>query len=1142
MKTSAEKSTTSTTTTPATAHRAGQQPFFQKSGLDERAAPRGGAMPAKVVQAKLSVNQPGDHFEREAERMADHVMSAPTIVKPEWATGRASDWASMAGDRLQKKEAERVQGKDAEAAPRKEAERGQRKDSGRVQRKEAEPAQRKEAERIQRKDGERVQRKESGAAPQVDSATQSALMNQMSGGEALSAETRGFMEPRFGADFSGVRVHRDRESAGLSNRLGARAFTLRNHVFFSDNQFQPGTRDGKHLLAHELTHTIQQGQSVRRSAQPAVERGAQPAVQRSPQVSTNSATPAIQRLGVQDALDYFADKAYYIPGYRLLTIVLGFNPINQRSADRSAANILRALVELIPGGALIAQALDNHGVFTRAGAWVEQQLATLGDIGGAIVAGLARFIDSLSWRDIFDLGGVWDRAKAIFTNPIGRLISFGAGVVTGLMAIVREVVLRPLAALAEGTAGYDLLKAVLGQDPVTGEAVPRSPALLIGGFMKLIGQEEVWQNIQKGNAIGRAWDWFQGALEGLMGFVRAIPGQIVDTLRSITWQDVLTITGLFSKVGRAFLNVAGQFLSWAGAQVITLLEIIFSVVAPRAVPYIKKAQGAFRSIIQNPIGFVGNLVRAGKLGFQNFAANIGAHLKTALIKWITGPLGEAGVYIPKEFSLIEIVKLVLSVLGLTWTNIRSKLVKIIPDPVLTVLEKTAGVLVTLVRDGPAAAWQEIKNELNELKDSMIAKVTEMVTTEIVKAAVTKLVTMLNPAGAVIQAIIAIYNTISFFIQKINQIAAVVASFIDSIAAIAAGQLGPAAKRVEQTLANTLLIVIGFLAKFAGLGGIPDKLVGVVKKIRAPIDKAPRQDRRLARRPAQEDRRGGQGGPAQAAQLVAQEGAGQGRRRKPHLDLRRRGQGGQAGAALRPGAALGVPDRHGDHAPPGEGEERQADQHGGDPRGGDRADPKGAARAGRRRPRLHHRRHRLRQGRHQGRQAVQTARRQAGHAGGPRRRNAGGLAGERSGGDEGRHRHHPRQLQLPAEGARRRAARRQERAGLRQQEQGLEQAGHARRRPAGAAPRHLGARHVDPLQHRAGRQEGLRGQGAAGAARFGGRRADAGARPEAGQPAGLRQDALQQVLWLRPQPVHRRPAGEQHAAGEHRPLPSRDGRQ
>lgn len=121
---------------------------------------------------------------------------------------------------------------------------------------------------------------------------------------------------------------------------------------------------------------------------------------------------------------------------------------------------------------------------------------------------------------------------------------------------------------------------------------------------------------------------------------------------------------------------------------------------------------------------------------------------------------------------MEIVKLVLSVLGLTWQNIRSKLVKIIPEPVLVGLEKTAGILVTLVKDGPAAAWEQIKTELTELKDQLVAQVTEMVTTEIVKAAVTAGF-MLNPAGAVIQAIMAIYNTISF-IQKINQIAATVA--------------------------------------------------------------------------------------------------------------------------------------------------------------------------------------------------------------------------------------------------------------------------------------------------------------------------------------------------------------------------------
>ena len=780
MKATAEKSPT-TTPTPAT--RMPGQPFFAKAGGGNFFEPAT-ATAAPPVQMKLTVNKPGDKFEQEADRMADKVMRMPAPAGPDEKLQRAPD------DKLQK-------------APEEKVQRAELKD-----------------DKIQKKEDDKLMRKGDGT-PAVAAGTQSAIRQKTSGGQPLSADVRGYMEPRFGADFSQVRVHHDPEAASLSNQLSARAFTHQNHVFFSRDQYQPGTSEGKQLLAHELTHTIQQGHAIQRSAQP---------------VSTAATPPPVQRLGVQDALDYFADKAYNIPGYRLLTIILGFNPINMRSTDRSAANILRGLVELIPGGHLISQALDNHGVFNKAGAWVEQKLATLGDIGSDIVSGLKRFIDSLSWTDIFDLGGVWDRAKRIFTDPIGRLISFGGTVALELLKLVKDAILKPLAALAQGTAGYDLLKAVLGEDPITGEPVPQSADALIGGFMKLIGQEEIYNNLKKGNAIARAYAWFQGALSGLMGFVRTIPGRIIQTITSLTFQDVITVVGAFTKVVTSFANIAGEFLSWGLQQVISLLEILFSVVAPGAVPYIKKAQGAFQTIIKNPIGFVGNLVAAGKLGFQLFANNIGEHLKNALIKWLTGPLGDAGVYIPKSFSLMEVVKLVLSVLGLTWQNIRGKLVKIIPEPVLVGLEKTAGVLVTLVKDGPAAAWEQIKGELSELKDQLIGQVTQMVTSEIVKAAITKLVSMLNPAGAVIQAIIAIYNTVTFFIQKINQIGAVVASFIDSIAAIAAGQVAGAAKKVEATMANTLTIIIGFLAKFAGLGNVPDKLVGIIKRIRQPIDK------------------------------------------------------------------------------------------------------------------------------------------------------------------------------------------------------------------------------------------------------------------------------------------------------------------
>jgi hypothetical protein len=666
-----------------------------------------------------------------------------------------------------------------------------------------------------------TQRQAEAGQPTVTSNMAADIQNSTSAGSPLPPSVRSFMEPRFQADFSNVKIHTGDNSAKLNRQLNAQAFTTGNQIFFGKDKFQPESADGKELIAHELTHTIQQGAAIQRSEDVTV---------------TQRSQPTIQRLGLSDALNYFADKANLIPGFRMFTIILGVNPINMSAVDRSAPNILRAIVEFLPGGGLITKALDNYGVFEKVGNWVEQQIKTLGLVGSSIKQAISAFLDSLSWSDIFDLGGVWTRAKRIFTEPIDRIISFGKGLITGIIKFVKDAILKPLAALAQGTKGYDLLKAILGSDPITGEPVPRTADNLIGGFMKLIGQEEVWENIKKGNAIARAWDWFQGALAGLMGFVNTVPRKIIDTITSLTIEDIVTIAGAFTKVVGTFVTIATDFISWGLKQVIGLLEILFSVVAPNVMPYIKKAQAAFATIVKNPVAFVGNLVRAGKLGFQMFADNILQHLKAALIKWLVGPLGDAGVYIPQSFNLIEIVKLVLSVLGLTWGNIRSKLVKIIPEPVLVALEKTASILVTLVKDGPAAAWEQIKAELSDLKDQMIAQVTEMITTEVVKAAVIKLVSMLNPAGAVVQAILAIYNTVSFFIDKINQIGAVVASFIDSISAIANGQVGDAAKKVESTMANMLTIAIGFLAKFASLGNIPNKVVGIIKKIRSPIDK------------------------------------------------------------------------------------------------------------------------------------------------------------------------------------------------------------------------------------------------------------------------------------------------------------------
>jgi hypothetical protein len=628
--------------------------------------------------------------------------------------------------------------------------------------------------------------------------------------------------------------------------LGARAFTYGSDIFVGGT----GAPTDIGLLAHEVAHVVQQGQAplvqlssitnaaasdpLERDAAQAADavRQGQPAV-----VHEHVSEQHVQRLGISDALDYFADKAYLIPGYRMFTLLLGINPINMSRVERSAANLLRALIELLPGGYIITQALDAYQIFERVGAWIQNQLESLGLSGATIRQAINRFLDSLSWRDIFHLGDVWDRAKRIFTDPIDRILTFARNLVSGILRFVREAVLRPLARLAEGTRGWDLLKAVLGQDPITGEPVPRTAETLIGGFMKLIGQEEVWNNIKRANAIPRAWAWFQGVLSGLLGFVRQIPTLFVSALQQLELMDFIVLPRLFTKLAHVFGGFLGSFIGWAGQQVLALLQIIFEVVAPGVMPYLRRAAGALQAIFRNPVGFVGNLVRAGLQGFRQFAGNFLNHLRKSLIDWLTGTLVGAGVYIPQALELREIVKFVLSVLGLTWQAVRGKLVRLIGEPALKALETGFDLVVTLVREGPAAAWEKIRESLGNLRDMVMEQVMTFVRNQVVQAAITRLLTSLNPAGAFIQAIIATYNTVMFFVERLRQIAQVAMAFLDSMAAIASGNIGTAASRVETTMAGLLTLVISFLARIAGLGRVSDAVKNIVDRIRAPIDKA-----------------------------------------------------------------------------------------------------------------------------------------------------------------------------------------------------------------------------------------------------------------------------------------------------------------
>jgi hypothetical protein len=153
------------------------------------------------------------------------------------------------------------------------------------------------------------------------------------------------------------------------------------------------------------------------------------------------------------------------------------------------------------------------------------------------------------------------------------------------------------------------------------------------------------------------------------------------------------------------------------------------------------------------------------------------------------------------------------------------------------METGFDIVVTLVKEGPAAAWDKVKEELSKLQETVIGGIIDFVVDTVVKKAIPKLIAMFIPGAGFISAILSIYDTIMVFVEKISKIIQVVTAFLDSIVAIAAGAIDAAAAKVESILANLLSLSISFLAGFIGLGKVADKIMGVIEKVRAAVDKA-----------------------------------------------------------------------------------------------------------------------------------------------------------------------------------------------------------------------------------------------------------------------------------------------------------------
>ena len=633
-------------------------------------------------------------------------------------------------------------------------------------------------------------------------------------GEPLAAGVLSFMQARFRTDLGAVRVHTGPQAAQRSRELGARAFTVGQDIYFGEGRYQPETAGGLELIAHEVTHTVQQRDGLVR----------------------------VQRLGLDDILDGLAELAANVPGFTLLTLIIGRNPINLRVVERTLVNLLRGFMGLVPGGEVLFQVLERYGVVTRLGHWIDEQTRNAGLSFAGIREAFTRFTDSLGWSDIFSPGDVWRRARDIFGPPLARLRDIAAGLVSQAIAWLKETFMQPLADFCREIPGYGLVTVMLGRDPFTNAPVARTPLNVVRAVAEFIpgGTEKVNQLVES-HALERAYNWFMEETRARNLTWERVTGTFAAAWNSLQLEDVLHPIDTLQRTVNLFRPLLSDLAGFARAALMKLAELIFEAVmgavGNRIVAIFRRARATFNLIIADPVRFVRNLLAAIAQGVRQFMANILTHLRDGVIAWLTGPVARAGIQMPERWDLRGIIWFVLQILGLTWARVREKLVRLMGERAVALLEAGFQLLVEIREKGLVQALRDRVTEFfGNLREAALGAIRSFIQQRLVMAGIQQLLSMLSPVGAVIQAIIKIYTTIQFFLQKINEILDVVESIVNSIAAIAAGAIAAAANFVERTMARTIPVVLDFLARFIGLGDVGSQVQSTIRGIQASVDR------------------------------------------------------------------------------------------------------------------------------------------------------------------------------------------------------------------------------------------------------------------------------------------------------------------
>lgn len=261
-----------------------------------------------------------------------------------------------------------------------------------------------------------------------------------------------------------------------------------------------------------------------------------------------------------------------------------------------------------------------------------------------------------------------------------------------------------------------------------------------------------------------------------------------------------------------------------------LLELL-GISPPAFWAVVAKIKKVVRDIIDDPVKFANNLLKGIGQGFSQFFENFPGHMIRGFLTWLLGDLKD--VQIPKEISVRSIITFFLQLMGITWPNIRKILAKKIGEKNVALIEKVYSLISMLIEKGPAGIYEMVKEKLDpqSIVDQVVQMAVEYMVTAIAKQVAVRLLMLFNPAGAILQAIEAIYKILKWVFQNAAKIFTLIETIVNGLADIIAGNVGGFANAVEKGLAMLIPPVLGFIADYFSLGDLPKMVAKQIKSFR-----------------------------------------------------------------------------------------------------------------------------------------------------------------------------------------------------------------------------------------------------------------------------------------------------------------------